>query len=229
MVYDLSNDYLAFPSPRSTKHESGVIAIHGQIVPARLALAYSLGIFPWFQEEEMPPLWHAPHERMVLFPQQLCINRSLRRTLNQGRYEVRYNTAFKEVLRNCAEIERPDQEGTWLSPTLQKSMFALHQAGIAHSAEAWLDEQLVGGLYGLSMGRVFCGESMFTLAPDASKVVFVTLVQQLAQLDYALIDCQAYTDHLARFGASEMSGDRFYSLLETLVCEVPIAVWPQHA
>lgn len=226
MVYQLYDENLALPPPRGPKHESGVIAVGGSPTPSRLALAYSLGIFPWYQEGETPPLWHAPHERMVLFPSLLRVNRSLRRSLNRKRYELRYDTAFPEVLRRCAEVHRPDQEGTWLSATLQESMCALHQAGLAHSAEAWFDGELVGGLYGLTVGRVFCGESMFALAPDASKVVFVTLVEALAELDYALIDCQAYTEHLDRFGAKEIDGDRFYSLLETLSCEAPRAVWP---
>ena len=226
MVYHLTDRDLAFPSPRGDKHETGVIAIGGGPTPARLALAYSLGIFPWYQEDETPPLWHAPDQRMVLFPDHLRVNRSLRRSLNRGLYEVRYDTAFEEVLSHCAGVSRPNQDGTWLSPRLQHSLMALHHAGIAHSAEAWRDGALVGGLYGLTMGRVFFGESMFALAPDASKVTFVTLTRALVELDYALIDCQAHTDHLERLGATEMSGARFYSLLESLICEAPRAVWP---
>jgi len=228
MVYYLSEGDLALPPPLGEKHESGVIAVGGELSPQRLALAYALGIFPWYQEGETPPLWHAPHERMVLFPDRLRVNRSLRRSLNSARFTLSYDAAFEEVLRRCAEVKRPDQEGTWLSPTLQRSLIQLHAAGIAHSAEAWLDGELVGGLYGLTMGRVFFGESMFALAPDASKVVFVTLVRALAELDYALIDCQAHTEHLERFGAREICGQRFHLLLESLICEQPRGLWPTH-
>jgi len=229
MLYSLSDQDLLFPSPRLCAHPSGVLAVGGDLRPERLLLGYSLGLFPWYSEGHTPPLWHAPHERMALFPERLVVNRSLRRALNRNDFEVRYDTAFEEVLEGCAGAPRPGQDGTWLHAPLRAGLLALHRAGYAHSAEAWLGGELVGGLYGVTLGRVFFGESMFTRVSDASKVAFVTLVRELVALGYTLIDCQAYTDNLARFGAEELEGELFYELLCDLTARAPRAVWPTGA
>lgn len=229
MIYSLSDDLIVFPSPRLCEHPSGVLAVGGDLSPERLLLGYSLGLFPWYNEGQTPPLWHAPHDRMVLFPSKLIINRSLRRALNRAPFEIRYDTAFERVLEACASAPRPGQDGTWLHAPLRRGLTALHAAGYAHSAEAWLDGELVGGLYGITMGRVFFGESMFARAPDASKVAFVTLVGELTRIGYTLIDCQAYTDNLARFGAEEIEGELFYELFCDLSARAPRQVWPRQS
>ena len=165
---------------------------------------------------------------MVLFPDELVVNRSLRRSINKKRYEFRYNTAFDQVLLHCAQVKREGQEGTWLNTDLRKGLSALHRQGYAHCAEAWLDGQLVGGLYGVALGGIFFGESMFALQPDASKVLFVHLVRQLQQAGYQIIDCQAYTDHLARFGAYEITRSLFTELLIDAQAIRPSPMWPNH-
>ena len=228
MVYLLSENSLYFPPTDRADQHNGILAIGGDLSPQRLLLAYSLGIFPWYNEEETPILWHAPAERMVLFPDELIVNRSLRRSINKKKYEIRYNSAFDEVLLQCSAIPRLGQDGTWLNPDLRKGLSILHRKGYAHCAEAWLDNTLVGGLYGIALGGVFFGESMFALQPDASKVVFVHLVKALQQAGYQLIDCQAYTDHLARFGAYEISRYLFTELLIEAQAITPQPIWPNH-
>jgi leucyl/phenylalanyl-tRNA--protein transferase len=202
---------LAFPSPDEAE-ASGLLAIGGDLTPERLLLAYSLGIFPWPLVEQ-PLLWFSPDPRMVLRPEQLRISHSLRKTLRQRRYEVRLDHAFDDVLRRCAEVPRRGEVGTWITPALAQAYGRLHRLGFAHSAEAWQDGVLVGGLYGVSLGGVFFGESMFADRPDASKVAFVTLMQTLAAWRFDLVDCQVHTEHLARFGATEWPRPRFLAAL----------------
>ena len=209
-VYRLGSEF-AFPPPEDAE-PSGLLAVGGDLRPERLLLAYSLGIFPW-PLVERPLLWFSPDPRMVLAPGALRVSRSLARTLRRGRFEVRLDTSFAEVVRECAAVPRRGEVGTWITPELAAAYRRLHELGFAHSAEAWEDGRLVGGLYGVSLGGAFFGESMFAHRPDASKVAFVALVRQLAAWGFDLIDCQVYTDHLARFGAAEWPRERFLAAL----------------
>jgi leucyl/phenylalanyl-tRNA---protein transferase len=183
--------------------DEGLLAVGGDLRPERLLLAYSQGIFPWYGKN-LPILWHSPDPRMVLLPGELVVGRSLKKAIRRKPYELRLDTAFGEVLRGCADVPRPGQNGTWLIPDMVGAYTKMHELGFAHSAEAWLDGELVGGLYGMSLGGCFYGESMFALAPDASKIVFVALVRQLVAWGMTLVDCQVHTDHLERFGAREI-------------------------
>lgn len=201
------NARLAFPPPELAD-ESGLLAVGGDLRPERLLLAYSLGIFPWYSEG-LPILWYSPDPRLVLESGELVVSRSLKKTLRRGRYRVTLDTAFDRVIRACADAPRPGQHGTWITEDMVRAYGRLHELGYAHSAEAWHGEQLVGGLYGVSLGAGFFGESMFARAGDASKVAFVTLVEQLARWGIHLIDCQVHTEHLERFGAAEWPRERF--------------------
>jgi leucyl/phenylalanyl-tRNA--protein transferase len=222
----LSDDLHAFPLVREASSNQDIIAIGGDLHPQRLLLAYSLGIFPWYNEGETPILWQSPNPRFILLPEQLRVNRSLRRTLNKEPFEIRFDTAFELVLERCAQAPRAGQLGTWLNPSLRAALTKLHHCGYAHSAEAWLGDRLVGGLYGLTLGGVFFGESMFAEERDASKVTFVHTVRALQQIGYSVIDCQAYTDYLAQFGAVEIHRDRFINMLSNLLKIQPSQVWP---
>lgn len=215
---------LRFPNPELAD-PSGVLAVGGDLSPARLMRAYSMGIFPWFNPGD-PIIWHAPPDRMVLEPERLYIGRSLRKAIKRQPYEIRYDTAFDEVIVRCATVERPEQEGTWITDEMIDAYHALFRAGHAHCAEAWRDGDLVGGLYGVTLGGLFCGESMFAEAPDASKILFATLVPQLRDFGYTLIDCQVYTEHLARFGAEEWPRARFQQALHRAVRATPTRPWP---
>jgi len=195
--------------------ESGLLGIGGDLHPQRLILAYRLGIFPWYSDDQ-PILWWSPDPRMVLYPDELRIGRSLRKRIRRGDYQIRTNTSFEAVVRACGEVPRPDQDGTWITEDMVQAYCRLHDLGFAHSWEAWEGERLVGGLYGVRVGRVFCGESMFAVAPDASKVAFVHAVQSLAADGVRLVDCQVHTDHLARFGAVEIPRARFLKELAAL-------------
>ena len=188
--------------------DEGLLAVGGDLRPERLLLAYSQGIFPWYGKN-LPILWHSPDPRMVLFPNELVVNRSLKKAMRRRPYELRLDTAFGEVLRGCADVPRPGQNGTWLIPDMVSAYQRMHELGFAHSAEAWQGDVLVGGLYGMSLGGCFYGESMFALAPDASKIVFVALVQQLVAWGMSIIDCQVHTEHLERFGAREIPRSEF--------------------
>ena len=191
---------VAFPHPEESD-PSGLLAVGGDLSPERLLLAYASGIFPWYSDDQ-PILWHSPDPRSVLCPAELHVPRSLAKTIRRGRFEVRLDTAFEPVIRGCAEAARPGEGGgTWITPDMLDAYCELHRLGFAHSAEAYADGQLVGGLYGVSLGSIFFGESMFAHVADASKVAFVALVHQLARWQVDLIDCQQQTRHLARFGA----------------------------
>ncbi len=198
-VYRLDAD-LAFP-PVDEAEENGLLAVGGDLGTERLLLAYRLGIFPWY--ERNPILWFSPDPRMVLRAGDLRVSRSLRKTLRRGLFRITMDTAFERVVEGCARIKRPGQRTTWITPAMRNAYGELHRGGFAHSVEAWRGEELVGGLYGVCQGGAFFGESMFAKAPDASKAAFVALVEQLGRWSIGLIDCQVYTAHLARFGATE--------------------------
>jgi len=200
-----------FPEPRQAEPD-GLLAVGGDLSPERLIEAYAHGIFPWFSEES-PILWWSPDPRLVLRPDWLHVPRSLARTVKRGRYEVRADTAFSQVIRSCAEKPRPGQEGTWITDDMARAYEQLHHLGLAHSFEAWEGERLAGGLYGVSLGGAFFGESMFSERPDASKVAFVSAVRWLAGRGLDLIDCQVSTEHLLRFGARDIPREEFLAWL----------------
>ncbi len=202
----------------------GPLAVGGDLRPDRLLLAYSLGIFPWYGPGE-PIQWHSPDPRMVLLANELRVTRSLRRTLRKGRFRLTLDTAFGAVVEACAQTPRPGQDGTWITDEMKTAYLKLHERGLAHSAEAWDGDDLVGGLYGVSLGAAFFGESMFTHVPEASKVSFVTFTEQLERWGIRLVDCQVYTEHLARFGAREWPRSEFLAALRVAL-EVPARVGP---
>ncbi|MBW2714989.1 MAG: leucyl/phenylalanyl-tRNA--protein transferase [Deltaproteobacteria bacterium] len=210
-VYRLTGE-LRFPAPDQAD-PSGLLAVGGDLGTKRLLLAYSMGIFPWY-EDGLPILWHSPDPRMALLPEELRVSRSLRKVLRDQPFEIRLDGAFEAVVRACARVPRDGQDGTWITEEMIGAYRQLFELGFAHSAEAWSDGELVGGLYGVSLGGCFFGESMFATSADASKVAFATLVAQLARWDFDLIDCQVHTDHLSRFGATEWPRSRFLSALE---------------
>lgn len=202
-----------FPPVEETSYE-GVLAVGGDLSVERLLLAYNSGIFPWYNSDE-PILWWAPSERMVVYPETFKISKSMRNILNRNNFTITHNQNFKEVIANCQQVERRDQEGTWISTEIIDAYTKLHELGIAKSIEVWQDGQLVGGLYGVDLGHVFCGESMFSSVPNASKVAFVTLVQQLKEKNYKLLDCQVHNDHLESLGAFEISRESFMRILKS--------------
>jgi leucyl/phenylalanyl-tRNA---protein transferase len=210
-VYRL-DERLVFPPPEHAD-DSGLLAVGGDLRPERLLLAYAQGIFPWYGDD-LPILWHSPNPRMVLRPGELHVPRSLRKTLRKRPFELTFDTAFREVIDACADTFRPDQDGTWITEEMRAAYVELHERGYAHSAEAWRGDELVGGLYGVSLGGAFFGESMFARASDASKVAFVDLVRHLHAWGFELIDCQVYTEHLESLGASMWPRDEFLSALE---------------
>ncbi len=199
------------PVSKALASPNGLLCAGGDLSPERIVEAYSRGIFPWFSEGD-PILWWSPDPRMVLFPEELRVSRSLRKAVARGTYEVRVDTAFGEVMRQCA-APRDGHAGTWIVPEMIVAYSALHERGIAHSVESWREGQLAGGLYGVALGKVFFGESMFSRAPDASKVALVHLVERLRAADYRVIDCQQATAHLASLGAREIPRSAFAQLL----------------
>ncbi|ADO69740.1 leucyl/phenylalanyl-tRNA--protein transferase [Stigmatella aurantiaca] len=204
-------DPQSFPPP-DRADASGLLAVGGDLSPERLLTAYSQGIFPWYSEGQ-PLLWHSPNPRFVLEPDKLHVGRSLRKTMKAGTYEVRWDTAFEQVISACSETPRPGQNGTWITDAMLEAYVTLHHLGFAHSVEAWADGELKGGLYGVSLGAAFFGESMFAHAPDASKVAFATSVERLKAWGFHFIDCQVETEHLARFGAEPWPRRRFLGAL----------------
>jgi len=209
-VYRLGTE-LVFPPPEAAEPD-GLLAIGGDLTPERLLLAYTRGIFPWY-EEGLPILWHSPDPRMVLVPSELRVPRSLRKVATRAPFGLSLDRAFADVIQACAERERPGQTGTWITPDMIAAYLRLHELGYAHSVEAWQDGELVGGLYGVALGHAFFGESMFAWRSDASKVAFVHLVQQLLRWQFDLVDCQVHTEHLERFGASEWPRECFLEKL----------------
>lgn len=210
-VYLLSDD-LIFPPPQLASDE-GLLAVGGDLSQERLQLAYRMGIFPWYSENE-PIMWWSPNPRLVLYPSELKISKSLAKTIKRGLFKVTMDQAFEAVIKACAHGRTPMQEGTWIVNDMISAYCHLHESGLAHSVEAWQDGRLAGGLYGVSLGKCFFGESMFTRISNASKVAFVALVEHLKALNFNLIDCQVTTPHLLHFGAREISRTRFLSELK---------------
>lgn len=208
MIFQLSESELWFPEPELAE-EDGLLAIGGDLSAERLVLAYQTGIFPWFSDES-PILWYAPHERFVLFPEKLKLSKTMRKLLKTNKFKVTFDTAFPDVIRACATISREDQLGTWITNDMEKAYIQLFELGYAHSVEVWENDQLVGGLYGVEMNSVFCGESMFSKVSNASKVALISLCQNK---NYKLIDCQVHSDHLESLGAELIYMNQFVNYL----------------
>lgn len=215
-----------FPPVEQTRQEmGGLLAIGADLAPDRLLDAYRRGIFPWGTLQGHP-LWYSPNPRMVLFPEEFRLTRSLRKTLRSGRFTVRFDSDFAGVIAGCAETPRPGQDGTWISPEMMGAYCRLHELGWAHSVETYDEGGLIGGLYGLAIGRMFYGESMFSRRSDASKVAFAHLIRHLAARQFGLIDCQMRTNHLASLGGREIPRAAFFAHLQALtVADSPPATW----
>lgn len=207
------SDRLEFPDVDTASLE-GVVAVGGDLTVERLLLAYQSGIFPWFENEDLL-LWWSPDPRMVLFPEKLKVSKSTRQTIKSKRFKVTFNKAFKQVITECATIKRPGQEGTWITKGMVSSYTKLHELGKATSVEVWENDELVGGLYGVHINDIFCGESMFSKTSNASKVGFIYLVEKLKKQGITLIDCQVHTQHLESLGAEEIPREVFLSYLQT--------------
>ena len=208
--------HLSFPPlDEALVEPNGLLAAGGDLSPERLIKAYRSGIFPWFNEDETI-LWWSPDPRMVLFPNELKISHSLNKILKKGNYEIRFDSSFNEVIRACA-APRKGQSGTWIHSDMISAYMMLHEMGLAHSVETWIDDKLMGGLYGVIQGKIFFGESMFSQINNASKIAFVHLVKQLEKWNYNMIDCQMKTTHLASFGAREIPRKEFSYRLEKSV------------
>jgi leucyl/phenylalanyl-tRNA--protein transferase len=214
LALQVLNENLWFP-PVSEALGDGLLAIGGDLKPERLILAYKNGIFPWYDGDL--PLWWNPNPRFVLFPEELVVSKSMKTTINQQKFVFTINQAFEEVIDNCKKIERKNQDGTWINEDVKTAYIQLHKMGYAHSAETWLNNQLVGGLYGIKMGRIFFGESMFAKESNASKFALIHYVQQLQTEGIALIDCQVYTEHLESLGAKMIMREQFMQLIEHLI------------
>ncbi len=207
---------LAFPDvKRALSEPSGLLCAGGDLEPATIVAAYSRGIFPWFSDDQ-PILWWSPDPRMVLFPGEFKYSKSLAKTVRAKKFEVRFDTAFADVIKGCAE-PRTEDGGTWIVNEMQTAYSRLHKQGVAHSVESWRDGKLMGGLYGIALGRMFFGESMFARETDASKVALVALVEKLTRDGFELIDCQQETKHLARFGARPIARADFVRRLQELI------------
>ncbi|MCB0458398.1 MAG: leucyl/phenylalanyl-tRNA--protein transferase [Flavobacteriaceae bacterium] len=207
----LLDEDLWFP-PVEYASEEGIIAIGGDLSAERLLLAYKSGIFPWFNEGE-PIVWYSPDPRMVLFPEKLKVSKSMKQLIKSGKFTVTFNKDFAGVIANCKDIYREGQGGTWITKEMQHAYIKLHKEGYAKSVEVWQHNELVGGLYGIDLGSVFCGESMFSKVSNTSKLAFIMLVESLKKQRYKLIDCQVYTDHLASLGAEEIPRSEFLKYL----------------
>ena len=205
---------LIFP-PIETVAPDGLLAIGGDLSPQRLLLAYRSGIFPWYESEHI--LWWCPHPRFVLFPDKLKINKTIKKKLDKNEFDFSINKNFKEVIHQCKKINRPGQHGTWITNEVEIAYNKMHELGYAHSAEVWKDDELIGGLYGIKLGKVFFGESMFSKISNASRFAFTKYVMQLKEEGIELIDCQVYTRYLESFGARMISRIDFIQKLKTLI------------
>jgi leucyl/phenylalanyl-tRNA--protein transferase len=208
MIFKL-DERLLFPDP-AFADEDGLLAIGGDLSTKRLVLAYQNGIFPWYSDDE-PILWYSPHERFVLYPHELKVSKSMRRTMRSSTFTITTDTCFSNVVNACSTVEREGQDGTWITNDMKAAYTSLHHEGHAHSVEVWQDNKLVGGLYGVHTGDVFCGESMFSLISNASKAALIWLCNSG---NYSLIDCQVYTEHLASMGAHLISREEYVSILQ---------------
>lgn len=207
MIFQL-DERLIFPDPGLAEPD-GLLAVGGDLSAERLTLAYSEGIFPWYSDKS-PVLWYSPHKRFVLFPQELKISKSMKRIINSGQFQVTFNQDFAAVINACANTFREGQNGTWITVEMEKAYLKLHKLGQAHSVEVWQNNKLAGGLYGVEVNRIFCGESMFSNVSNASKMALIALCQQKK---YQLIDCQMYTEHLESLGAKMISREDFMKIL----------------
>ncbi|WP_299321839.1 leucyl/phenylalanyl-tRNA--protein transferase [uncultured Maribacter sp.] len=205
-------DELIFP-PVDSANVEGLLAVGGDLSPERLLLAYQSGIFPWFDNDSII-LWWSPDPRMILYPEQIKISKSMKKVIRNNQFRLTKNTCFKEVLEYCSSVPREGQDGTWITDEMKNAYIALHERGIAKSYEVWEGDTLVGGLYGIDLGHIFCGESMFSLTSNASKFAFIKLAQELQEKEYSIIDCQLHTDHLERMGAQEISRKDFIKILK---------------
>jgi leucyl/phenylalanyl-tRNA--protein transferase len=208
----LLNHRLLFPDVEKAD-DDGLLAVGGDLSPERLLLAYKNGIFPWFNEDSMI-LWWSPDPRMVLFPRKIKISKSMAQVIKSNKFRITWNTQFEEVVNACSAIKRKGQAGTWITPEMKSAYLKLHQMGIAKSIEVWENDNLVGGLYGIDLGNVFCGESMFSRKSNASKFAFISLAKELQQKEYKLIDCQVHTAHLESLGAEEIPRKQFIKILK---------------
>ena len=204
-------DKLVFPPPELAE-ENGLLAIGGDLSTERLLLAYRSGIFPWYSEGD-PVLWWSPSPRLVIFPDEFKVPKRLARFIKQQKYKMTMDCAFQQVITSCASASGRQAKGTWIDQDMIEAYTRLHEQGWAHSVECWQDEELVGGLYGIALGKVFFGESMFSLHSNTSKAALIFLVEQLHEKNFNLIDCQMKTEHLIQFGAREISGTEFQSIL----------------
>jgi leucyl/phenylalanyl-tRNA--protein transferase len=211
MTVFLLTDEQIFPPPHLAD-ENGLLAVGGDLEPERLLLAYKTGIFPWYSEED-PILWWSPDPRLVLFPQKINISRTLRKIIKKDQFKITLNQCFEDVIRSCADIRAVKGEDTWILDEMQSAYIELHKKGFAHSVEAWMDGKLVGGLYGVSIGKTFFGESMFSKVSNASKVAFTKFVSFLRDNSFDIIDCQVKTDHLITLGAEEIFRTDFLDII----------------
>jgi len=208
----LLSDKIEFPPPRLAS-EHGLLAVGGDLSQTRLLLAYRMGIFPWYSDDE-PVMWWSPDPRLVLYPREIKISRTLKKILRKNVFQVTMDRAFREVIHHCADVRLEKNEGTWIVEDMMEAYCRLHESGFAHSVEAWHQGELVGGIYGVSLGKCFFGESMFSRISNASNVALVKLVEYLETLSFDMLDCQIPTGHLIRFGAREVPRDRFLMELE---------------
>ena len=211
-IHILTNT-LFFP-PVEEASVDGLLAIGGDLSPERLLLAYKSGIFPWFNSDDSYILWWSPNQRMVLFPKEIKISKSMKKVLKSKQFKLTKNTCFEAVINKCATVKREGQEGTWITDTMKEAYLKLYKIGIAKSYEVWENNVLVGGLYGIDLGHVFCGESMFSTVSNASKFAFIKLAEELR--NYTLIDCQIHTDHLESMGAKEIPREEFVDYLKRI-------------
>lgn len=207
MIFQLTDD-LIFPPPHLAE-EDGLLAVGGDLAPERLLLAYNSGIFPWYSDET-PVLWYAPHQRFVLFPEKLKVSKSMRQVMKSKKFEITFNNAFADVIKSCSVVTRKDQDGTWITDDMQEAYIQLHGLGYAHSVEVWEKGMLVGGLYGILINNVFCGESMFSKVSNSSKAALIWLTENI---ELRLIDCQIYTSHLESMGAEMISQEEYLNIL----------------
>jgi len=211
----LHEDNFYFP-PVEEADEEGLLLIGGAVTPTRVLEAYAKGIFPWYNDDSLP-LWWTPDPRFVLFPDELHVSRSMQKLLAKNVFTFRTNTAFEQVINACAEVERKDQDGTWITEEMKAVYVQLHQDGYAHSAETWTGDELVGGMYGIRLGKVFFGESMFSKTSNASKFAFINYVSQLKEDGVSLIDCQVHTEHVETLGARLIERKKYLQLLKELI------------
>jgi leucyl/phenylalanyl-tRNA--protein transferase len=208
-VFKLSED-LIFPHP-SLAEEDGLLAAYGDLSTERLILAYANGIFPWFSEGE-PILWWSPDPRFVLYPKDIKISHSMKKLLKKNTYKISFDTCFRDVISNCAEVR--EESGTWITKDMIEAYCKLHTLGYAHSVETWYEDKLVGGLYGIIIGKCFFGESMFSIMDNASKAAMITLCKKLQEKDFVIVDCQVYSKHLESLGAVNISREKFVEIVE---------------